>query len=470
MAVSADEQGRIALLSRHAREVDFGSGAVTAPEGQLCGLLSSFTADGAHRWSRGIAAAAYRGRVSSWPDGDIALMLTTAVARFDSDGVVRWARRFDTEPRSITATSDGSLVLVTAWTQVRPDQVAKLMVTRLSPTGDRLSEFSFNDHDRASFVAVSSAGDIFLVQNVDNVARYFSVTKVDADGHAFWSKTFAAAGFTKCLAAAATPEGGVVVSGWSSADADFGGGPVLPGAPAVSFAASFDREGRHLASRAFGDSAFLTRSFAKPGGGVVIADNFAGMRTFDGTSVHTGSYGDDDFLILDLDATLRVTRVSRFGNGGGDQFLADLAQAPDGAVLIAGSFEMKLDLGWGVMRTAAPSDAFLARVTKDSPPPGVSAPSAGEPSLPANFTAPAPPQVSCDPAAAGTICDLPVSQCPVPNDADAGFRTDPNWVAYYENPRCVAGRCVWDQRYFQCQGSWVCIVGACASDTLARDD
>ena len=293
------------------------------------------------------------------------------------------------------------------------------------------------------------------------------MTKVDADGHVFWSKTFAALGFTKCLAAAATPEGGLVVSGWSSSDADFGGGPVLPGAPAVSFAASFDREGRHLASRAFGDAAYLSHSFAKPGGGVVIAGNFAGMRTFDGTSVHTGSSGDDDFLFLDLDASLRVTRVSRFGNGGGDQYLADLAPAPDGAVLIAGSFQTKLDLGWGVMRTAALSDAFLARITKDSPAPGASTPSAGEPSLPANFTAPAPPQVSCHSAATGTVCDLPVSQCPVPNDADAGFRTRPTWVAYYENPRCVEGRCVWDQRYFQCQGDWACMVGACASTTLA---
>ena len=160
---------------------------------------------------------------------------------------------------------------------------------------------------------------------------------------------------------------------------------------------------------------------------MVIAGNFAGMRTFDGTSVHTGSNGDDDFLILDLDASLRVTRVSRFGNGGGDQFLADLAPAPDGAVLIAGSFETKLDLGWGVMRTAALSDAFLARITKDSPAPGVSTPSAGEQSLPANFTAPAPPQVSCDPAAREDLrpARFPVSRPEprrrrIPDAADLG--------------------------------------------------
>jgi hypothetical protein len=464
LAVSVDGQGRITLLSRHAREVDFGSGPVTAPEGQLCGLLSSFTADGAHRWSRGIAGAGSSGRVASWPDGDVALLLPTAVVRFDADGAARWARQFDTAPRTITPQNDGSLILVTEWIQ---QQGARLIVMRLSSTGDLLSEFSFDDHERASFVAASPAGDVFLIENRDSATRSFSVTRVDATGGAlFWSKTFAASGFTKCHAAAATPEGGLVVSGWSSSDADFGGGPILPGAQAVSFAASFNGQGQHLVSRAFGDSATLTRAVARPGGGVVIADNFAGKRTFDGTVVHTGSNGDRDFLLLELDAALRVTRVARFGNGGGEQLLSDLALAPDGAALVAGFFQTKLDLGWGLMRTAGYSDAFLARLTKESPAPGV-APSEGEPALPPDFTAPAPPQWSCDPTAPGTICDLPASQCPIPKVTDAGMPVEPSWLAYYENPRCVLGTCVWDQRYFRCPGTWACMSGLCVSTTLA---
>ena len=57
---------------------------------------------------------------------------------------------------------------------------------------------------------------------------------------------------------------------------------------------------------------------------------------------------------------------------------------------------------------------------------------------------PSPPrstQVSCDPAAAGTICDLPLSSVPsrTPPTPDSGRA---ELVAYYENPRCVAGRCV----------------------------
>ena len=95
MAVSADWHGRIALLSRHTREVDFGSGAVTALQGQLCDWLRRF-AGRRSSLAPGIAAAAY-GPVACGPTGR-SPRADIAVARFDSDGAVRWVRRFDPGP------------------------------------------------------------------------------------------------------------------------------------------------------------------------------------------------------------------------------------------------------------------------------------------------------------------------------------------------------------------------------------
>ena len=461
MSVSVDGEGRIALLSAHTQDVDFGSGAVPAPTTEWCAFLSSFTAGGAHRWSRGLAA--YNARVSSWADGGIAVLLDAAVAGFDAEGAVRWARQLDTAGLSITAQRDGSLFLVTEWTQVVPQPAAAQTVTRLSPTGDLLSAFTFNDDDRASFVSISAAGDIFVVHNVDGAARTCSVTKLDVAGNRLWSETFQSLGFVECLAAAPTEQGGVVLTGWSSGDADFGGGSVMPGAGAVSFATTLDGQGRHLASRAFGDAGYMTHSSAKPTGEVVLAGDFGGSRTLDGITVHTEAAGDTDFLVVELTAALRVARVSHFGNGGGTQSLVDLALAPDGASLLAGSFEGKLDVGWGVMTTTGLRDAFLARITEDSPAPGAPFASDAEPSLPATLAAPAAPQISCDPAATGTSCDLPGSGCPASVGVDAGTSIpEPSWLFYYENPRCIAGRCAWDQRYFQCQGGKACMSGACA--------
>jgi len=93
-----------------------------------------------------------------------------------------------------------------------------------------------------------------------------------------------------------------------------------------------------------------------------------------------------------------------------------------------------------------------------------------DPSLPPDMVAAAPPDVACTgDADAGVECDLPTSTCAVPVDCDADLTSCMNasfWLVYYENGRCVAGHCVWDQRYFQCSKTSVCSRGACASILL----
>jgi hypothetical protein len=63
-------------------------------------------------------------------------------------------------------------------------------------------------------------------------------------------------------------------------------------------------------------------------------------------------------------------------------------------------------------------------------------------------------------------CDLPPSTCALRDDCDADVAScmvGSSWIVYYENPRCVAGRCVWDQEYFQCGAFGRCSLGACIS-------
>jgi hypothetical protein len=93
-----------------------------------------------------------------------------------------------------------------------------------------------------------------------------------------------------------------------------------------------------------------------------------------------------------------------------------------------------------------------------------------DPSLPPDMVAAAPPEVACTGSAdAGVECDLPPSTCALPAGCDADLATCmlySGWIVYYENGRCVAGRCVWDQRYFQCENTSRCTQGACMSILL----
>ena len=141
-----------------------------------------------------------------------------------------------------------------------------------------------------------------------------------------------------------------------------------------------------------------------------------------------------------------------------------MAVDPSGALIVAGVFEGKLDLGSGILHSTGTYDAFIGRVGPDAVI-TTPAPSAAEWMLPPDFVAPPPPSnVSCDPAAGGaTACDLPPSVCAItPTSCAVGESCEPNWFVYYENPRCVNGQCVWDPAYFRCtQTFFDCGNGAC---------
>jgi hypothetical protein len=89
------------------------------------------------------------------------------------------------------------------------------------------------------------------------------------------------------------------------------------------------------------------------------------------------------------------------------------------------------------------------------------------PALPDNLVAGPPPEVSCAGATdVASACDLPPSSCALLRDCDAGgdyCAQFSAWIVYYEHPRCVDGRCVWDQSLFHCDSASVCRFGACAS-------
>jgi hypothetical protein len=121
------------------------------------------------------------------------------------------------------------------------------------------------------------------------------------------------------------------------------------------------------------------------------------------------------------------------------------------------------------LTSALHADASDAPLSGDAPLMSEDGPSDAPPDgLPPGLVAPAPPDVACTgDADAAAACDLPPSTCAMwPGACDAGALTciiGSAWIVYYENPRCVAGHCVWDQAYFECAGGKACRAGACTT-------
>ena len=110
--------------------------------------------------------------------------------------------------------------------------------------------------------------------------------------------------------------------------------------------------------------------------------------------------------------------------------------------------------GTGGERSDAAADVAVGPGSPDANPP-----------LPAGWLAESPPEVSCTGQVDAAVeCELPASTFALPSGCDASGTScmfGSRWLVYYENGRCVAGRCVWDQAYFQCGGASTCIYGAC---------
>jgi hypothetical protein len=130
-------------------------------------------------------------------------------------------------------------------------------------------------------------------------------------------------------------------------------------------------------------------------------------------------------------------------------------------VLIGGCSKSQSLIGDASIEATYPSsDGSLDR-QDDADVPVTAGPDA-DPPLPADLMAPAPPDVACADDGSSAACDLPPSVCAEPLGCDAGAGAcASSWIVYYQSPRCVDGRCVWVQGYFQCSNRSPCQNGAC---------
>jgi hypothetical protein len=370
-AVAAGDDGSVFLASVQLDSVDFGEGTVGSPS---CGqYISAFGPSGAHRWSRGTP---YVGAVAATPDGGaLATVLNAAVASLAPDGSVRWVR---TRPYATSAqvlvAGDAIAVATVGFATVSD---VPIWIDRLTPAGDTTWTFSFFAPYGNPYVALSRTGEVFMALRfydqvtignqsfLSNGAADIVVAKLDAAGGLAWARQLGTTSDDLALGIVATPDGGAVLLAEAPATLDLGAGPIGAGSSDVGFLAQLDGRGAITGGRAWTTS---TQGAAAgwlrqgPSGKLVFGLDFADPIDVAGTTVHTGASGDVDFLVVEVTPSFTVDQFWHFGNGGGAQHLGGLDVDPTGALILAGSFEGKLDLGSGTLRSAGSFDTFVAKV------------------------------------------------------------------------------------------------------------
>ena len=216
--------------------------------------------------------------------------------------------------------------------------------------------------------------------------------KLDSTGQPLWSKSLGEDGFYGNPVLAATPGGGVALSGTLRGAVDFGDGSVSS-ADNSPFLAVYDPDGELAFERVFDATATYVevRSVAvAPDGDVLVAGSLSGGLILDDTELEAPSDGRGLIGRFAADGELRwaklvdasyllpvvvddegdafigspefIAKLDRDGNAlwqrpfiGDAGYVNDLAIGFNGEIAVAGAFSGEVDLGFGLVGSGAPN-------------------------------------------------------------------------------------------------------------------
>lgn len=184
------------------------------------------------------------------------------------------------------------------------------------------------------------------------------VVAFDAQGNDRWIKSFGGPGNDVPLGIGITDDGHVWVSGNFEASVDFGGGALTSEGGTDVFVLELDNNGNHVQSHRFGDALDQEGNnlAAAPGGGVVIAGSFAGTIDF-GRQV-LSSAGASDAYVARLDASGDLMWAHAFG-GAADDHARSVTVGADGQIVVSGEFAASAAFGVEQLVSAGEQDAFV---------------------------------------------------------------------------------------------------------------
>jgi hypothetical protein len=307
------------------------------------------------------------------------------IAKLDHEGALLWAERVGgagTQHGLAVATDPLGNVIVTgssraAVTAGSPSPSSQIFAAKLDASGQTVWMNTFGPmHEGIGLgAAVNEKGDVTIVGRLSGVlwSDDFSlkssqdtpngdafVLRLAPNGRVLWGRALGGLGEQYAGAVAATPGGGVVVSGLFSGVLDIDGQQHTSTARPSAFVAAFDNDGCVRFSQNFGPSLTdIPRVAADPSGDIVVAGTFQRRIEIGGET--RISAGEDDVFAVKLDELGAPIFVRSFGDRTSQQ-LGGLAVDAKGEVVLAMSSLGNVDLGAGPIEGHGGYDLALARL------------------------------------------------------------------------------------------------------------
>ncbi|MEQ9318318.1 MAG: hypothetical protein RIF41_04130, partial [Polyangiaceae bacterium] len=408
--VAVDGNGDTIVVGQYrSGNVSFGAGNLPDADGMDGVFVAKRDANGNHLWANGYVPA--DGDAIAWGVavdtlGDVYVVGETDdpidfgggnigngggrdafVLKLDSNGNHLWSAAYGAGNHQVAkavAITDTGGVAVTGWFAgtidfgggVLPAGGGEdLFVVELDNSGGHLWSASFggSNDDSGEGIAVDGAGNVVVTGIVRSSVDFGGgslpfgggadvfVASFDTNGTHAWSHAWGDGDTQEGLDVAADAMGNVVLTGRLDGVVDFGGGPrSSPGSAANAFLVKLDNSGSHVWSKSFGDSNDQEgEGVAIDAQGNVLVAGFAlGSTNFGGGALVASGTKRDAFYARFTSGGLHLCSAL-FGDTGHQEAHA-IATGPLGGFVIAGHMEDTIDFGGGPLSSGGGDDAFAA--------------------------------------------------------------------------------------------------------------
>jgi hypothetical protein len=403
-AVAVDASGNVFIAGSFQGTADYGGGSLVSA-GLADVFLAKYDAGGGHQWSKRFGST---GTDVGWalavdPSGHVVVtgsfsgtvdfgggpvMSTGSVnafaAKYDTNGLHVWSRRLggsDNETAyAVTADVSGNIIVTGDFVGSADFGGGPLVsagwrdifVVKYDANGAHQwsQRFGSGSADTGLAVAVDATGSVFVAGEFQLTVDFGGgslvaqgmdvfVAKYDANGAHQWSQRFGDA-VSSCLGMVADASGRVVLTGFFSNSADFGGGTLTTAGDVDIFLVKFDGNGAHQWSRRFGGASYETGYSVAVDvtGNVFLTGDFRDTVNFGGSDL--ASAGRGDIFVAKYNASGVHEFSERFGDTGDDTGHRAAVDAT-GNVIVTGSFDGTVDFGGGPLTSAGASDIFFAK-------------------------------------------------------------------------------------------------------------